>query len=296
LFASARFRDGRTAAHTPGLDEAGRPRYARPEEGNMRRSLFLTSLWGLTGGGLLLAQTTPVGSLSGSTGGGRPSNGGGAVLPSTKFAGRYATALGPQPGPMWLGLVKGRALPGSGVDRTMADFGGIAPNDLGPATRPDAGLGNPSTSTVRPDAGIGNPSTSTVRPDAQISISRFPPQPPEYRFAPWPVARVRSYVGLPRHITVFAGEVKMAGVINPGWATRNGNAAAPSTAAPAVAKGTIYAPSAGGYTAEPLPRTGPAVPGVGGVTRPVPRTGIVSPETIPVPNPTTTPGPGGPGR
>jgi hypothetical protein len=234
--------------------------------------------------------------LSGSTGGGRPSNGGGAVLPSTKLAGKNATALGPQPGPRWLGLVKGRALPGSGVDRTMADFGGIAPNDLGPATRPDTGLGNPSTSTVRPDAGLGNPSSSTVRPDVHIGISRVPLLTPEDRVGRWPVAQVRSYVGLPRTTTVFPGEVKMAGVINPGWATRNGNAAAPSTAAPAAVKGTIHAPSSGGYTAEPLPRPVPTVPGAGGMTRPVPRTGIANPASSPLPNPTTTPGPGGPGR
>ena len=88
----------------------------------------------------------------------------------------------------------------------------------------------------------------------------------------------------------------MPGVVNPGWATRNGNAAAPSTAAPAVAKGTIYAPSTGGYTPE-LPRTGDTVPGAGGGYRPVPQTGIVNPGSSPVPNPTTTPGrDSGPGR
>jgi hypothetical protein len=198
------------------LDETGRPRYARPEERNMRRAFYLTALWLLAGGGSLIAQTAPAGMLSGSTGGGRPSNGGGAVLPSTKLAGKNATALGLQPGPMWLGLVKGRALPGSGVDRTMADFGGIAPNDLGPATRPDAGLGNPSTSTMRPDAGLGNPSSSTVRPDVHIGISRVPLLTPEDRVGRWPVAQVRSYVGLPRTTTVLPGDVKMAGVINPG--------------------------------------------------------------------------------
>jgi hypothetical protein len=258
----------------------------------MRRALVLTALWGLTGGSLLLAQTTPAGSL-GSTGGGRPSNGGGAVPPSTRFAGGYAAAPGTQPGPMWLGLVKGQALPGSGVDRTLAGFGGIAPNDLGPATRPDAGLGNPGTATVRPDAGIANPSTATVRPDVYIGISRVPLPLPEDRLDSRPVPQ--SYVGIPVHTTVFPGGVKRAGVINPGWATRNGNAAAPSTAAPAAAKGTIYVPSTGGYTAEPLPQTGPDVPGAGGVTRPVPRTGIVNPAS-PLPKPTTTPGPGGPGR
>jgi hypothetical protein len=261
----------------------------------MRRAFYLAALWAFTGGSMAFGQATAPGSTGPATGGGRPSNGGGAVPPSTRPAGWYGSYLGTPPSPLSLGVVKGRALPGSGVDRTKADFGGIAPNDLGPATRPDAGIGNPSTPQTRPDAGIGNPSTSTVRPDEQIGISRVPMTPEKNRFLSPKVPAIRPYAPLTARTTVFPGAAKRPGVVNPGWARKSGNAAAPSTAPAAVAKGTIYAQGrpagTGGYSAEP-PRNPVPTPTTKGITRPVPRTGIVNPNSSPIPNPSTTPGPG----
>ena len=262
----------------------------------MNKAFYLTALWALTGGSMAFAQTTAPGAVGPASGGGRPSNGGGAVPPSTRPAGKAGGYLGTPPPRLWLGVVKGRALPGSGVDRTKADFGGIAPNDLGPATRPDAGIGNPSSPQVRPDAGVGNSGAAQVRPDEQIGISRVPQKPSEVHFTSPKVAAIRPYVPLAARTAVFPGRTKMAGAVNPGWARKAGNAAARNTAAPAVAKGTMHAQSgdaagSGGYTAEPQRR--PArLPGVNGTARPTPQTGIVNPNTNPIPNPSTTLGPG----
>ncbi len=232
----------------------------------MKMRLHLAALLALLGTSPLAAQGPP-GALSGSTGGGRPSNGGGAVPPSTRPLTTRDVPAGIPRNDYWLGQSKGRQTPGTGVDRTRAGFGGIAPGDPGgPATRPDAGLGNPSIATARPDrGGLGNPSVPRTRPD----------------------------VGFGDGVRVFHGFAKTAGIVNPGWARKSGNAAAPSTAAAGRVKGVQWArtavPATGGYTAEPLQTPVRTPPRPGRITRPVPQTGITTPGTAAPPAQPGTP-------
>jgi len=263
----------------------------------MSKFIYLTGLLAFGLGCPLAAKPPSPGSLEGATGGGRPSNGGGAVPPSTRPAGGFSRLA---PAGFWLGRFKGDAIPGTGVDRTKAGFGGIAPNDLGPAVRPDAGLGNPSRAAVRPDAGLGNPGTPMTRPDDRIGISRVPDISSRTRFTPSPVARRDTRPGagsVTRITTVFPGWVKMRGIVNPGWAKKADPRLSPHTSALAVAKGTRFAPgttpaapttTAVKGTPRPRPLTRPAV-GTTTVPRPMPGTSIESPTDRGAAPPATTP-------